>query len=210
MESKPEDKKESISELLMKKSQERGNFRINIKPQNAICGVLEEKIYKQKIPASAKVPKLDYSYDDVKMVQNLPEIPKTKTKLTVKYLQESSPVKPFMPSINKVCYKILRKPLLEPIFKPAQDSSRLYLKSRSLECGNDIKPKKSIETRMSYNQDIDEATILRNKETESIKNEESLRKKCLELKTDIIKMIGGSVFNEMHNIFTSIITVIFI
>lgn len=156
------------------------NSRLSYKPAPNYYEV--KQIYKQKIPTSAKFTKLDESLEDIKLVQNLPEYPTSKKKLSVKYLQESSPVRQIFPSSTKKQFRMLLRPLIDPVYK-------------------------SEKTEKFAGFDEDDWTILRNKEKESVKNEESLRKQCSKLRSEVIKMIGGDKFHEMHEIFTSIIMV---
>lgn len=198
---KLEIKKESLIDNLLKKNSDKPSFRINIKPNNVYFAADEPKIIK-KVPFSAKTTnKLDQSYEDVQLVQNLPEIPKVKTKLAVSYLQESSPVRSFYPEKKTKIFKMVKKPLINPVFKQVSSAKQIFRSVTTV--------KNSQEKNLGHglSEEYEDGHILRNKERESIKNEESLRKKCSELRSDIIKMIGGHVFNEMHNIFTSIITV---
>lgn len=158
---------------------DRQNSRLAFKPSTNIYEI--KQIYKQKIPASSKITKFEGSLEDIKLVQNLPEYPTSKTKLSVKYLQESSPVRQVNPqSSTKKQFGMLLRPLIDPVYKTENNF---------------------------FSCDEDDWTILKNKEKESVKNEESLRKQCSKLRSEVIKMIGGDKFNEMHGIFTSIIMV---
>ena len=158
------------------------NSRLAFKPSPNIYEV--KQIYKQKIPGSAKIPKFEGSLEDIKLVQNLPEYPSSKTKLSVKYLQESSPVRQVnAQSSVKKQFRMLLRPLVDPVYKSEIGENKFF----------------------SF--DEDDWTILKNKEKESVKNEESLRRQCSKLRSEVIRMIGGDKFNEMHGIFTSIIMV---
>lgn len=159
-------------------------FRINFR------GNYEEPklIYKPKVPNSAKAPRVDLSYDDIRLVQNLPDFPRTSKKPTIKCLQFAT---------NSKVFKPIKKPLLEPFSKFSQ-SNRLEKSPQ--------KPNTSIEEIILDTRET-EHSQLKQKEFESLQTREKLEKKCSEMRRDIIKMLGNSVFNEMHKIFTSIITV---
>ena len=189
-------KKNYIYENRIKKpgNCEKPSFKLNIKQNSPEINNEDQKLaYKPKIPISAKVAKSDFLYEDVKMVENLPEIPKIKKKLVVQYSVESSPIRSTKASIPKLSFKILKKPLIEPIFKQKFNT----LTSKTLK--TEEKYFEAKETDSSFN--------LQQKERESIQNGESLKKKCSELRRDVIQMVGSEVFDEMHKIFTRIITV---
>jgi NIMA (never in mitosis gene a)-related kinase 1/4/5 len=199
--SKSGERKTSISDF-PKKILDRDRFRINLKSRNQPTHPVDQQfLYKQKIPSSAKVPTLDYTNDEIKMVQNLPEIPKQKSKLTVKMLKDGSPIRNIFPHSEVFSLRPMRKPILEPVFN-AIDKSRLNAKSKSFESASKVLARKIITS-----PDHDEVTFLKNKEQESVKTEANLRQQCAELRSDIVGMIGEPIFKEMHKIFTNIITV---
>jgi NIMA (never in mitosis gene a)-related kinase len=157
---------------------DRQSSRLNVKPSTV--NYESNQVFKQKVPTSAKFCKMNESIEDIQLVQNLPDFGKIKPKLSVKYLQESSPVKPANVEVRKKVFVRLARPLVEPAVVGLNKMEKMI---------------------------DDDWTVLRIKEKESVKNEESLRKQCSNLRRDIIKMIGADKFNEMHGIFTSIITV---
>ena len=169
----------------LKVMNDRQSSRLNVKPQT---GNYEFKqIYKQKVPATAKVGKIDDSNDDIQLVQNLPDFSKAKTRVSVKFLQESSPVK-VVEKNEKVTKKQFQM-LVRPLIQPASKANGFGF--------------------LEFTGNEDDWTLLKKKEKESIRNEETLRRQCSKLRSDIIKMIGADMFNEMHGIFTSIIIVLF-
>ena len=169
----------------LKVMNDKQNSRLNIKPQNGNYEL--KQIYKQKVPSTAKVIKVGESYEDIQLVQNLPDFSKVKTRASVKFLQESSPVKVLQKDENvaKKHFQVLSRPLIQPVTK-VDGFGFVEFGGRE-----------------------DDWTVLKMKEKESIKNEETLKKLCSKLRSEIIKMIGAEKFDEMHGIFTSIITVFF-
>ena len=163
----------------------RQNSRLNVKPLNVSYEI--KQVYKQKVPNTAKVIKVGESNEDIQLVQNLPDFSKMKTRASVRFLQESSPVKveEKNENVKKKQFQILTRPLIQPVSKV--DGLGF----------------------IEFNGNEDDWTVLKMKEKESIKNEETLKKLCSKLRSEIVKMIGAEKFNEMHGIFTSIITVLF-
>ena len=180
---------------------ERPNLKLYSKNQNKDIGMPEDlkQIFRSKIPLTAKASKLNCSYEDIKLVQDLPEIPKIKQKVNVKYLKDYSPVKIMNPFIGKTYYKALKKPIVELLVK---NNPITKVKNNRIEKKNN-----SIDEIILDTNEIDQSSVLRQKELESVKNSEELQRKCSNLRRDIIKMIGIEIFNEMHNIFTKIIAV---
>jgi serine/threonine protein kinase len=193
------EKNPSVNE---RKKLDAGALKLHFRPKNLFEANPEIKQpYKPRIPASAKGPNLDFYDEEVKLVENLPEIPKIKKKLTVKCLNESSPVRQFFISQPSQSFKVLKKPEVQPIIfysTPASKKISAIKNPIQSTLPEDI----LLDTKF-----LDHSMSLQTKEIESYKRGEELRKKCSDLRSSIIQMIGSNVFNEMHNIFTEIINV---
>ena len=210
---KIESKREYFSENKIKAQEkwkiDRPGFVLNNQNNKNIPGGSQEeikKIFRSNNPLSAKAQKIDRSIEDIKLVKDLPEIPKTKQKETEKYIQEYIPVKIINAFNGKKYFKVLKKPLIEPYTKFNANISSLNHLNR-LEKNNTEKKNHSLDEIILDPKETGYVNNLRQKEREYLKNNEELLKKCSDLRKDIIKMIGVEIFNEMHNMFTSIITV---
>ena len=210
---KSESRRENVKENYKQKQDKikinQAAFKMHFRQQGLIEDAQEEpkQIYRPKVPTSAKVSHPDCSYDDIRLVRELPEIPKIKKNLIIRRIEASTPVKMNNIYTKKLNFQIMKKPLLEPILKYEEYASRPGINRLGKHSQREKVNTSLEEIVLDNTKETEHSNQLRQKEAESLNNREKLQKKCSDMRRDIIKLIGSNVFNEMHNIFTSIISV---